>query len=432
MLAFAPAPAAAAPCTLWAHPGGNDRAEGTPRAPFRTITRLTRSLGPGQTGCLAGGQTFTEQARIERSGAPGRPVRLQGNGATLRGGIAIRANDVVVGGLRIDGLGERRRGIIVVEGARVSILRNDVNGRHIVRWMPCVLLDGATGTTIDGNILAECTRATSRSVSAQGIFVVRSTQTTIANNVVARTSGEGIAFTSSRFAVVARNHVHGNTNGVYLGPGTSEVVVVDNVISFSGRYNVHGGGGSSNLVTGNCLWRGFGGNVAGGGFAATANLVTSPRYVNRFRSLAMRPGPCARLRPSSRRSAGRSVGTPNPVMPRFVVHYRLLGLPRRVKVVRLTVARVPPGTSLAVRCVRGCRASARAVAGADGRASLDGLRGRWLARGAVVEIRAARGGWAWQDANMRVVGVPRGVAISHACIRAGSGARVPCSRLQRS
>jgi parallel beta-helix repeat protein len=391
------------------------------------MSRLT----PGQAGCLAGGQTFTEAARIEISGTPGRPVRLQGNGATLRGGIAVRSNDVVVAGVRIRGLGERRRGVVVVQGARVSILRNEIVGRDIVRWTPCVLLDGAAGTTIDGNVISQCTRATSRSVHAQGIFVVNSTATTIANNVVTRTSGEGIAFTRSRGAVVVRNHVHANTNGVYLGPDTTEVLVADNVISYSGRHNVHGGGGFGNLVTGNCLWRGFGGSVSGGGFVATGNRVTSPRYVNRFRSLAMRRGPCARLRPLSRRSAGRSVGTPFPVMPRFLVHYRLLGLPRRVKVVRLFLTRVLPGTSVSVRCVRRCRGSGRTAAAGGGKAVIPTLHGRWLARGAVVEIRAARPGWGGHVARVRVVGAPRGVVVGHSCTPAGSRTRVSCTRLQR-
>ena len=286
----------------------------------------------------------------------------------LRGGIAIRANDVVVGGLRFHGRGEGRRAIVVVQGARVSLLRNEIVGNQLVRWTPCVLLDGAAGTTVDGNVISQCTSATSQSVHSQGIFVVGSSGTTIANNVVERTPGDGIAFTRSRGAVVVRNHVHGNTNGVYLGPDTTDVIVADNVVAYSGRYGVLGAGGFGNLVTGNCLWRPGVGNVSGSGFVATANRFTSPRYVNRHRSLAMRRGPCARLRPRSRRSAGRSVGTPFPVLPRFVVHYRLLALPRSVRFERVFLTRVLPGTPVSARCVRRCSASARSASSGDGRA----------------------------------------------------------------
>jgi parallel beta helix pectate lyase-like protein len=414
---------------VWAHPGGHDRGDGTPRAPVKTITELMSRLSPGQTGCLAAGQTFTEAARITKSGAPGRPVRLRGNGSVLKGGIAIRASDVVVGGVRIRGLGERRRGVVVVQGERVAVLRSDITATDIVRWTPCILVDGASGTTIDGNTIHECTKATSRSVAAQGIYVVNSTGTTIANNIVARTSGEGIALSGARRVSVVRNHVYGNTNGVYLRPGTTQAMVANNVIAYSGRYNVHGGGGSANLVTSNCLWKGFGGNVAGGGFAAVRNVVRSPRYVNRYRSLALRGGPCKARTPRSKRSAG-SLGTELPVMPDFRVHYRLLGFPGRVRVVALSFTRLVPGARVAVRCARGCSEREARTAGGSGRAASGSLRGRWLGRGSVLEVRATAPGWLGAFARVTVVGAPRGVRIRHACL--GQGSRpVNCVRFTR-
>lgn len=425
-------PSASAACAVWAHPGGQDRADGTPRAPVKTITELMSRLSPGQTGCLAPGQTFTDAGRITKGGVPGRPVRLQGNGSVLRGGIAIRADDVVVSGVRIRGLGERRRGVVVVEGGeRVAIIGNEITATDIVRWTPCILLDGASGTTIDGNEIHECTKATSRNVAAQGIYVVNSTGTTIANNIVARTSGEGIALAGARRVSVVRNHVYGNTNGVYLGPGTTQAMVVNNVIAYSGRINVHGEGGTANLVTSNCLWKGFGGNVAGGGFAASENLVVSPRYVNRYRSLALRPGPCRSRAPRSRRSAG-SVGNAVPVMPDFRVHYRLLGFPSRVQVVALSFTRLVPGARVSLRCARGCSAHEAVGAPASGRTASASLRGRWLARGSVLEVRATADGWRGAFARVTVVGAPRGVVISHACLGQSGFRPVDCMRYERS
>jgi parallel beta-helix repeat protein len=422
-----PGPAFGA-CAQWAHPGGNDRADGTPRAPVKTITELMSRLSPGQTGCLAGGQTFTEGARISKSGAPGRPVRLRGNGSVLRGGIAIQANDVVVAGVRLRGLGERRRGVVVVQGERVAVLRNDITGTDIVKWTPCILVDRSSGTTIDGNTVHECTKATSRNVAAQGIFVVNSSGTTIANNVVARTSGDGIALSGARRVAIVRNHVYGNTNGVYLAPGTTQAMVVNNVIAYSGRNNVHGVGGNGNLVTSNCLWKGFGGNVAGGGFAAVGNLVRPPLYVNRYRSLALRAGPCKARTPRSKRSAG-SVGSALPVMPDFRVHYRLLGYPSRVRVVSLSFTRLVPGARVAVRCARGCAAREASIVGGAGRSASGSLRGRWLGRGAVLEVRSTAPGWHGAFARVTVVGAPRGVRISHACL--GRSRPVSCARYTR-
>jgi parallel beta-helix repeat protein len=348
----------------------------------------------------------------------------------LRGGIVIRTSDVVVAGLRIRGLGERRGGVVVVQGERVALLHNDITATDIVKSTPCVFVDGASGTTIDGNTIHECTKTTSRNVAAQGIYVVNSAGTTIANNVVARTSGEGIALSGARRVAVVRNHVYGNTNGVYFGPGTTQAMVVNNVIAFSGRNNVHGGGGSGNLVTSNCLWKGFGGNVSGGGFAAVGNLVQSPRYVNRYRSLALLPGPCKARAPRSKRSAA-SLGTALPVMPDFRVHYRLLGFPGRVQVVSLSFTRLVPGARISVRCARGCSAREARTAGASGRAASRSLRGRWLDRGSVLEVRATAEGWHGAFARVLVVGAPRGVRISHACLGQGSFRPVNCARYTR-
>jgi parallel beta-helix repeat protein len=430
-LSLASPASAGAACTLWASPAGSDGADGSLRAPLRTITRMMSRLGPGQTGCLAAGATFRQAVQITRSGAPATPVRLQGNGAMVQGGVAVRANDVVVAGVRIHGVGERRAGVVVVQGLRVSLLRNEIVGHMIVKSTPCVLVERADGTTIDGNVISFCTKATSGRIASQGILVRNATGTSIVHNIVARTSGEGIALTNTHRTVIARNHVHGNTNGVYLGPGANETVVVDNVIAFSARHNVHGGGGTGNLVTANCLWKGFGGNVAGGGFAAVANLVRSPRFVNRFRSFAMRPGPCAAKRPSSRRSADTGRGTAFPLMPRARLHYRLLGLPRRVKVVRLSVSRVVPGAALSVRCVRGCRLSDRALAGGTGWSALRGVRGQWLSRGALFDIRAERPGWIGHVTRVRVVGTPRGVRVTHLCTAPGSTKPTACDRFAR-
>lgn len=425
------APTAAPACTLWAHPAGNNRADGSARAPVRSITTMMERLAPGQVGCLAPGTTFSQNVVITRGGERGRPVQLRGGGrAALGGGIAIRASNVVVAGLTIHGRGDRP-GVVAVTGERVSLLRNEISGRDVYRSTPCVLLDRAAGTTIDGNVIHECTRRSGRGIYGAGIQAVSSLATSILHNVIQRTPGDGIALTSSRRTLIARNHLHGNASGVYLGPRTSETVVIDNVISYSGRHNVHGSGGrGGNLVTANCLWKGFAGNVAGGGFTSAENLITSPRYVDRFRSLAMRKRACVARAPSSRRGSG-SIGTPFPVLPAFRIHYRLLGLPNQVRVLRLFVRRLVPGASVRAQCVRGCGTNERRLASRTGRAGLTALRGRWLRKGTVIDVRAAKGGWGGAYARIVVTGTPRGVRITHACLGPGGSRPIPCARFSR-
>jgi Right handed beta helix region len=437
----APGPAAA--CNLWAHPQGHDRAEGTPRAPLRSITRMMDRLEPGQTGCLAPGTIFRESVVIRRSGLPGRVVRLRTGGgtkATIHGGITIQGSDVAVGGLRVRGLGDRRRAVVLVRGNRAAIVRNDVTGRDIVTSTPCVLVDGVDGTLIDGNSIGRCTRQIQPNIYAAGIHVANATGTTIAHNSIVRTPGDAIALgPNAQRTLVSRNHLHGNAGGVYLsGDGraaTSEALVVDNVISYSGRFGVHGNfpgvPSYGNLVTGNCLWKAAAGNIAGGGFTVVGNIVASPRYANRFRSLRMRPGPCRRLRPASRRRAAASVAPGEPLLAKFLVHYHLRGLPGRVQVVKLSFTRMLPGASVGIRCVRNCRAAERRTAGARGRAGASGLRGRWLSRGAVLEVRATKPGWRGAYARVIVTGLPKGVRIVHGCLGA-QGRRVLCRSYARS
>jgi hypothetical protein len=118
-------------------------------------------------------------------------------------------------------------------------------------------------------------------------------------------------------------------------------------------------------------------------------------------------------------------------MPRARLHYRLLGLSNRVKVVRLSVSRVVPGATVSVRCVRACSVSGYWAARGTGSASLRGLRGRWLPRGAVFDVRAERPGWIGHVLRVRVVGAPRGVRVFHLCTAPGSAKPAACDPFAR-
>jgi parallel beta-helix repeat protein len=446
-LPVASKPAGRAGCVRWAHPAGNDRAVGSPTAPLRTITRLAATLAPGQMGCLAPGVVYREAVQIPHGGTPGRPIRIRTGGsprATIWGGIWVRpgSNDVVVGGVKVRGLGERRPATVLVQADRFTLLRSDVSGRDIVRPTPCLLVNSGTGTVLDGNKFHQCTRVIRRNVYVPGVHLWNASQSTIVNNEITRTAGDGIVLSpNARHTLVAHNHLHGNVGGILLGgdgrTASSDNLVVDNIVAYSGGANVHASfpppaRGHENLVTGNCLWKGFGGNIVrGAGFTAIANLIRNPRYVNRFRGLALRPGPCRSKQPNTRRTAARSVGTPFPVMAPFVVHYRLRALGGSVQVVRLSLTRVLPHARVEVECVRGCRIVERHVAADSGKTATTRLRGRWLPRGAVVAIRVRKFGWAGAFARVRVIGLPRGVRIGHACLPPGARRPVSCAGFAR-
>ena len=304
---------------------------------------------------------------------------------------------------------------ILVRGDRARITGNDISGPgYRNRNTPCILLDGPRDVLIEANRIHNCARVSRRNLYAPGILVSSALRTQIRHNVVYHTLGDGIALApNAQRSRVTRNIVDGNTSGIYIGGGprtaSSYNVVTRNVISNSGRWNVHaawsGRTGKGNVVASNCLWNGFGGNSSGGGFRLVGNIKASPRFRNRPHDFGMRTGPCLSMHP-------RIVRISRSVLPAFRVGYRLRALPDRVQIVRLTLTGLTRGTHLSLRCTSRCgtrwtgRASSSTLA-------LPVLRGAWLARGATVEVRATRGGWIGHVARVVVTGLPRGVKVVH-------------------
>jgi hypothetical protein len=424
-------------CTLWVSDRGADGNPGSAEAPFRNVQKLVDSLAPGQVGCLVPGSVFAEAVRIQQPGihlrtAPGRR-------ATIRGGIRVLpgADRVLISSLVIEGADVGQPGTVVVEANGVRILRNDISGPFLWnRNVACVYLGHAHRTLVAGNTIHHCTRATIGALYAAGVVLAHASATTIRSNFIFRTPGDGIALApDAQGSLVHNNVIDGNRGGVFFGGDATTASrdnrVVDNVVSFSWRYNVHASYlagqpvGVNNLVTGNCLWRGTLGNVAGAGFQATGNPVADPRYVNRAVGFAMRPGPCYLDRPLPQAASRYAV------LPQFRVRYRLRALRRLVQVVRLEIVNLPAGTPVDLRCVRRCRAGERLLAGRAGTASSITLRGRWLRRGAVLEVRTRKPWWVGHYARITVTGLPRGVRIEHGCLTPSeTPTLVPCARFR--
>jgi parallel beta helix pectate lyase-like protein len=424
--ALAAAPGASAACTRWASSHGSDQSTGTARAPFLTVQRLLEALPSGGIGCLKGGSVF--RARVWLT----RPATLQsfGGRATIVGNVTIGrgAANVVIQGLTIRG--SRGRASIDVRGDRARIVGDDISGPGFRdRSTPCVVIDGVHGVVIDGNRIHGCTLATRKDLYAPGVLVVSAVRTRITNNVVFHTVGDGIALApNAQRSRVEHNLVDGNVSGISLGgneqTASSYNVVAHNILSNSGRWNVrsawHGRIGTRNVVESNCLWNGFGGNVATSGVLLRRNRVANPRLRNRLRSYALAWGPCVAMRP-------RIVPVEIHALPQFRVAYRLRALPARVQVVRLGLTGITPGANVTVRCRRGCAASWHGTARTSS-LELPVLRAAWLTRGSVVEIRARRFGFAGSYARVVVTGLPHGLRVEHACLAPNGTIPVSCGR----
>jgi hypothetical protein len=426
------APARASGCVRWVAAEGSDANPGTFAAPYHSVLRMLSVLRPGQTGCLHPGTTLHENVFIGHGGRPGAPIRLMTPGsprAIVNGVVRIApgAHDVVLARLVVLGGGNAVDGIVSVHANRVKLIRVDVAGpAYLNRRVACVKITGGVrGVLLQHNVVHDCSRTTTRRSFATGISVANARGTRILDNYVFHVPGDGIALgPNADHTLVAHNIVDGNISALFLGGGrrrtSSGNRIVDNILSFSGKWNVHsfwlGPHGRGNVVTRNCLWRGFRRNLAGGGYSAYGNRVTAPRFRNRPASLTVRRGPCYGMRPRPYWRDTLRDGLPFPKLQRFLVHWTVRALRSRVQIVDLELSRLHAGSQVELRCGRGCRVRETAVAGSSGTVASLRLPGLWLTRGACIEIRERRAGHVGAFASVRVLGLPRGVSVAHACL----------------
>jgi hypothetical protein len=260
------------------------------------------------------------------------------------------------------------------------------------------------------------------------VFVGSGYGTQVTNNVIKHTVGYGITLgPNAQHSRVLNNLIDGNVGGVLIDgnahTASSYNLIQDNVVSNSGTYNVHsawtGVVGKGNVAVGNCLWHGYGGNLEAPGVSVAGNVAADPGYANRPTDYRMTSTVCSSKSPRILAPARLSA------LPPFTVHYVLLGLPTKVKVVSLELSGVPQGASVAVGCVKGCSAHSAATAPAA-TMGLALLNGRWLKAGSAFDVRVTEPGRAGAWARITVTGVPHGVSVQHACLQPGRSAPVSC------
>ncbi|MCB0883132.1 MAG: right-handed parallel beta-helix repeat-containing protein [Thermoleophilia bacterium] len=293
---------------------GSDSASGSASSPFRSAQKLADSLGAGQVGCLAAGQTFggavIRNDGITLTTAPG------GEKATMLGytEIAESADDVTIEGVVLNGRTSGKRVGPHISGDRAVLRGNDITNDNTGI---CVHVGSNVGygvaydTLIEGNRIHNCGRLPATGYD-HGIYVNTAYRTRIVNNWIYDNSDWGVhLYPSAQQSYVANNIIDGNGRGVTFSgesgyPASSNNIVENNVISNSrDRYNIEswfgGAVGTGNIARNNCLWNGRLGNIATQtGFLATNNTITDPGYANRAaKDFTITSGPCATKQPAS-------------------------------------------------------------------------------------------------------------------------------------
>ncbi len=301
VLVSAPA-ASAAGCDRVASPAGSDSEAGSETAPFRSAQKLVDSLAAGQTGCLRAGN-YTENVKIARGGSASAPVVLSswpGEQATVVGRlwVAKGANHVTVEHLYLDGRNASRLPSPTINAANTTFRHNDVTNQHTGI---CFSLGAssvgndpiwgrATDTLIEDNRIHDCGRLPATNQD-HGVYIEASDRVVIRDNWIYDNADRGVQlFPDAQNTTIANNVIDNNGEGVNIGGdgglASSNNTIENNLITNSTiRANVEtwwgddSPVGSGNVVRGNCLASGKGGQVASErGLSATDNLVAHPDY----------------------------------------------------------------------------------------------------------------------------------------------------------
>ena len=259
----APAMAEAAPsCNLYASTGGSDHNPGSPAAPVQSVKRLVELLGPGQTGCLASGQTFSGASfnGTNSHGAPGAPVTITSTEpaspatidtrvATLSGADWLTFSHLI---LKSDVLNDEEDPSPTINSAHTSWVYDDISGGDM---NICVLpsqpteYGAAEYTLIEHDRVHDCGNPVTLAESedegedmyqghlngyhAHGVYD-EGFHTTIRNSYFFNNSSKGILLRGGSYAVVEHNIVDRNGSGILFGDNApNHDVVAWNIVSNS-------------------------------------------------------------------------------------------------------------------------------------------------------------------------------------------------------
>jgi hypothetical protein len=271
-----------------------------------TVQALVDSLGPGQTGCLVSGRTYTEDVAIRKSGTAAAPIALTSTDptvrATLKGRLYVTdtANYWSVHDLDIDGRNASLLPSPTIAGDNTRWYNLDVT-THDAPGI-CFSLGShgwgvAVGTIIEKSRIHDCGI---RNNYQHGIYVAAAVGTIIRDNFIYDNGARGIQlYTDAQRSLIEHNVIDGNAEGIGIGGdgsfASSNNEIRNNIITNSfGRNNVEdywtGPVGHGNTVHDNCVFATNTNayyNANGGierhasGFTAYGNRIADPLFVNR-------------------------------------------------------------------------------------------------------------------------------------------------------
>jgi nitrous oxidase accessory protein NosD len=223
-------------------PSGSDRAEGSKEAPFRTIGRALKAVGPGEAIQVLPGR-YAESVVIDGAVKAGRsdaPITLRAEGRVrlFPGGrgalVQVRKPYWIVDGFEIDVRGQPRFAVIFEGNTEGSVLR----GSHIHSGTlggGVTTFGGARGVTVEGNHIHDF-RKKPRGDSHGVVVQATSRDITIRDNDIHDNSGDSVQCLKpdragqapARGVVIEGNRLYSNDENAVDIKTCRDVVVRDN------------------------------------------------------------------------------------------------------------------------------------------------------------------------------------------------------------
>jgi parallel beta-helix repeat protein len=239
------APAPAVHCDRTLSPHGRTTIRAAVRAPKRIRTL-----------CLHGGIYRTGEVWLKRAGMT--ITSVPGERATWRGRIVVRARDVTLERLDLDGTGRGRSSLPspTINGKGFVLRESDVTNRNGICVHPLPYRHATPkGFTIERNRIHDCGRRP-RTNRDHGVYVAGGSGV-VRWNAIFDNADRGIQlFPYARGVHVYGNTIDGNGEGVNLGAAAAGNVVRNNLITNSReRWNVEyfDLSGRGNRVLSNCV-----------------------------------------------------------------------------------------------------------------------------------------------------------------------------------
>jgi hypothetical protein len=252
-------------CTRVAAPYGSDAAEGTDGAPYRSLQRLTRALGPGETGCLRAGEYGGRDAFLDQPGV--MLTSYPGEEATITAFLEVEesAAGASVRNLRFDTTGNPNSVGTKIQADRAVFADNTVTKGHEGICLLVGSQNDAERVVIERNHIHACGPAESK--FDHQIYLQGTRGAVVRWNILNdNPGGWGVhLYSDADGSIVEHNIIDGNKGGViFAGDGQGNTsdgnTVRYNAITNSGpRFNIEGswsGGpeGRGNTAHDNCVY----------------------------------------------------------------------------------------------------------------------------------------------------------------------------------